>query len=492
MTALERYVELQRELKEYYRVNRIERYDPYPFQREFHGAKGLDTGRLADQRCLLCANQIGKTTCAAAEVAYHVMGEYPEDWRGFRYKEPVLWICAGVSNDSTKRIIQNELLGGMYDSADWGTGTIRKSALMQPTRKAGVPDAYESVQVKGKYGVSEIWFMAYEQGWQKFQGLRFNGGAWCDEEPPMDIWSQLLRGIIAQPNARLMITMTPEEGETDVVVNFRSNLGEGQAYVTATWEDAVHDDETEKHKVGDTHLTEDRKRQLLNAIPPHQREMRSRGIPFMGSGLVFPVNHDEIIVEPFEIPPFWMGIQGVDFGVDHPFGGAMIRLDPDGTAYLVNEYRQSGATPPIHRAAMRDWGDYPVAWPHDGKIRDKGTGIALKDLYEKEGFDFLEKHFSNPADDVREGMGKSSVEAGLFSMLTAMETGKFKVFSTCKGFLEEIRSYHRKNGQLIKERDDIISATRYAYQSRRFAKAINRVWGEGKPIRAKVTWSGLH
>ena len=187
------------------KYNKLAFYDPYPFQKEFHSAHGLKTDSVASQVGLICANQIGKTTAGAAEAAYHALGEYPDWWEGVRYECPVIILCCGVSNDSTKRIIQMELLGGIKGTSDWGTGMIPLKDLGEATRKAGVPDAYESVIVKGKYGLSKIWLMAYEQGWKKFQGVRFHFG-WPDEEPPEDIWSQMLRGTISQTDSSTMTT----------------------------------------------------------------------------------------------------------------------------------------------------------------------------------------------------------------------------------------------------------------------------------------------
>jgi hypothetical protein len=54
-------------------------------------------------------------------------------------------------------------------------------------------------------------------------------------------------------------------------------------------------------------------------------------------------------------------------------------------------------------------------------------------------------------------------------MLDRMQTGRLKVFSNCVEFLEERRMYHRKDGKVVKERDDTISAVRYAVMMKRFA-----------------------
>ena len=62
-----------------------------------------------------------------------------------------------------------------------------------------------------------------------------------------------------------------------------------------------------------------------------------------------------------------------------------------------------------------------------------------------------------------EGTGQKSVsvEAGLMDMLTRMETGKFKVFSHLNDWFEEFRLFHRKDGKVVKENDDLLAATRY-------------------------------
>jgi hypothetical protein len=43
------------------------------------------------------------------------------------------------------------------------------------------------------------------------------------------------------------------------------------------------------------------------------------------------------------------------------------------------------------------------------------------------------------------------------------------VFSTLSDWFEEFRMYHRKGGKVIPFKDDLMSATRYAVLSRRFA-----------------------
>ena len=57
------------------------------------------------------------------------------------------------------------------------------------------------------------------------------------------------------------------------------------------------------------------------------------------------------------------------------------------------------------------------------------------------------------------------------AMLQSMEKENFKVFSTLSDWFEEFRMYHRKEGKVVALRDDLMSATRYAFQSQRYAIA---------------------
>ena len=83
--------------------------------------------------------------------------------------------------------------------------------------------------------------------------------------------------------------------------------------------------------------------------------------------------------------------------------------------------------------------------------------------------------------------GSNGVEAGISDMLDRMQTGRFKVFSTETEWFEEFRLYHRKDGKIVKERDDLISSTRYAVMMKRFAvtKPIVR-----KRTNTQTSWLG--
>jgi hypothetical protein len=50
-----------------------------------------------------------------------------------------------------------------------------------------------------------------------------------------------------------------------------------------------------------------------------------------------------------------------------------------------------------------------------------------------------------------------------------MKTGRLKVFAHLSEWFEEFRLYHRKDGLIVKERDDLLSATRIALMMLRAA-----------------------
>lgn len=214
------------------------------------------------------------------------------------------------------------------------------------------------------------------------------------------------------------------------------------------------------------HYTPEERDAIVEAYPEHEREARAKGIPVLGSGRVFPIAESALIVEPFEIPGHWARINGLDFGWDHPFGATACAWDRDADVFYVTaEYAAREQTPLVHTGAVKPWGDWiPCAWPHDGLQHDKGSGEELAKQYEEHGLNML-------PDKATFEDGSNGVEAGIMEMLDRMKTGRWKVFGTCGAWMAEFRLYHRKEGLIVKLKDDLISSSRYAYMMRRHAVA---------------------
>jgi len=458
---LEQAVEIAREIRQRERYNRIDYYDPYPYQKAFH-----DTGSTCNQRLLMAANRIGKSYCGSAEMSYHLTGLYPKWWKGRRFRQPIVGWAGGVSNETTRDIVQFELLGSPDDPEAFGSGTVPRKLIIKTERKPGVPNAKSVALIKHvSGGNSSLFFKAYEMGVEKWQG-RSVDCIWLDEEPSREIYSQAVTRTLDR-RGMVYMTFTPEAGMTETVASFMNNLKPGQSLDNATWDDASERVMSMKGNRG--HLNEGVMEQILSSYAPHEREMRRYGRPSIGSGLVFPVPEEKILIDPFTIEAHWPRIAAIDFGFDHPTAVVWTAWDREEDMYYIYDcYRQAKAPPSVHAASIQNRPNFvPLAWPHDGNRRDSMGNPGLAEQYRNLGCNMLPFHFENPP-ALGEKKGGNSIEVGIMDMLQKMENGQFKVFSTLKEWFEEFRMYHRKDGKIIPLRDDLMSATRYAIMSMRF------------------------
>ena len=434
--------------------NKLADFRPYPKQREFFKATADESKR---EFLLMAGNQLGKTLAAAYMTAMHLTGLYPDWWDGCIFTGPVSGWAASETSQGTRDTVQRMLLG---PPGEWGTGAIPAAKIHEIKRAThGVADAVETIIVKHESGgLSRITLKTYDQGRLRWQGETLDF-VWFDEEPPEDIYIEGLTRTNATGGI-VWVTFTPLLGASDVVRRFTEGKVAGTHITQMTINDAEH-------------YTPEQRKAIIASYPAHQREARANGVPMLGSGAIFPVDESFIKVQPFPIPAHWPQIGGLDFGWDHPTGAARLAWDRDSdVVYVASDYRQSEATPIIHAAALKPWGLWlPWAWPHDGLQHDKGSGEALADQYRKQGLKMLKDKATHPPEKGEpEGSGGNSVEAGVIDMLDRMLTGRWKVFSTCQNWFDEFRQYHRDNGKIVKERDDVISASRYAYMMIRHAK----------------------
>ena len=453
--TLAQAIKIAKELERRKATNRIDDYSPYDYQKKFHNT-------VAQQRLLMAGNRVGKSFCGAMEVAYHATGKYPSWWAGKRFNRPVRCWAGGVSNETTRDVCQKELVGQPDDPTAKGTGSIPLDDIGTTVRKAGVPNAINSVVIKHKTGgYSRVGFKAYEMGKEKWMGESVDV-IWLDEEPPQGIYSQALTRT-ADKGGIVFMTFTPEQGMTETVAQFINNIKEGQALIQATWDDAPH-------------MTGSIRKQILEALPPHERKMREKGIPVLGSGLVFPLPEEDLLCDPIDIPDHWPRLCGIDFGWDHPTAVTWITWDRDtDVVYVYDSYSLRQETVPVHSSAINARGKWiPVIWPMDGRQADKGSGKNLTEQYRKESVNMLREHFSNPpSQGMKEGTGGNSVEAGIQQMLTRFQTKRLKIFKNQGKLLEELRMYHRKDGKIVPIHDDVISALRYCVMSLRKARVKN-------------------
>lgn len=428
---------------------------PYPWQREF-----FDAGEFASQKCAVAANGTGKTITVAAELAMHLTGRYPRWWKGKRFDTGGWEAWAGsIDNDMQKRGFQRALLG--RDLTQLGTGLIPADAIAAKpnTRLAGVKDVVDTVVVRHVSGRNTtLKFLTFEQGWRKWQSGDPRIIVW-DEEPDetnvdqKDILSETLTRLVRNKGI-FLVAYTPLLGETELTQHFMNAENESVFWVGATWEDAPHMDVHQRELI-------------ISQYPEHQREARTMGIPMMGEGRVFKTAESQFVVDPIPIPKHWARISGLDIGLAHPAASAWIAWDRDANIfYLYDCWKKSNALIQEHANVIKAKGEWiPVAWPHDGEKRDPKSGQRLADIYRGHELKLLSRSARYKND---EG-GSQAVWPIIEEVRTMMENGQFKVFKTCKPWIDEYRSYHVKGGELVKRKDDVLKASFYAMMMRRFS-----------------------
>lgn len=455
---LEEEIHLLEEIARYEKFHKLEGYRPYPKQEEWHAL-----GVTKRERALFAGNQEGKTEAGAAETAMHLTGRYPSWWKGRRWTRPIRsWIC-GESGVLLRDGPQKKLCGNPGVEEDFGSGYIPKECFVErPSLARGVTDLYDTGQVRhASGGISTFTEKTYEQGRQKHQSESVDW-IWDDEEPPDDIYGEHIARITAT-GGMIGCTFTPLLGMTDIVLKYLNEPSPDRSYVRMGLKDALH-------------IPVEERERILAGYPERERMARAEGIPMLGRGRVwsFPL---EAFMEPHipfdRVPVEWRKIWGIDFGISHPFAAVLLAWDQDADIiHLLHGIRMSDQTKLSHVPAMRSIAaNVPVAWPHDGAKRDPGSGEQLAAQYRApgsglSGLAMLGTHSTWPN-------GSMSTMAGVDEITDRIETGRLKVSASMHEWHEEYSLYHYdEKGLLVKERDDLLSATFKGLMMRRYARPV--------------------
>jgi len=210
--------------------------------------------------------------------------------------------------------------------------------------------------------------------------------------------------------------------------------------VQATWDDVPH-------------LSAETKAQMLDAMQPHMRDARTKGVPTMGSGVIYPVPESVVVEQPFEIPDYWPRAYGMDVGWNRTAAiwGAWDRHSD--TVHLYADHYMGQAAPAIHADAIKVKGEW--IW---GAIDPASAGASQKDgqslrmEYQRLGLNLVD--------------ADNTVEAGIHACYQRMVSGRLKIFSTLRNLISELRIYRRnEDGKIIKENDHAMDAMRYLIMS---------------------------
>lgn len=420
--------------------------DAGPLRRELY-AQHMEFFRLGSTvstRCFMAANRVGKTEGGGGyELTLHLTGRYPAWWEGRRFDKPIDAWAAGDTNETVRDIIQLKLLG--RDEEGWGTGLVPGDDIAKVVKRQNGNGAVDYVEIRHQSGgMSRLGFKSYEQGRKAFQGTE-KDVIWLDEESEEGIRSECALRLMTR-NGLLIETFTPLRGLTPIVLKYlgddaevpeaRMAVRDDRAIVMAGWDDVPHLDQAQKTR-------------MLAEAEVHLRDSRSKGVPSLGSGAIYPILESEIVCDPFEIPGHWPRAYGLDVGWNRTaaiFGALDRETD---CLYLYSEHYQGQQEPSTHVAGINGRGKWiPGTIDPASRGRSQKDGEQLLEIYTQLGLDLRE------ADNSR--------ESGLYAVHQRLATGRLKVFKTCRAWLGEYRIYRRdEKGHVVKEHDHLMDATRY-------------------------------
>ncbi len=336
-------------------------------------------------------------------------------------------------------------------------GLIPESLVIDRTYGAGVTGFVDTVWIRHKSGgVSTISFKSYDQGREKFQGTAKHI-IHLDEEPPRDIYLECLTRTMATRenfHGMIILTMTPLKGMTDMLLHFTQKEDNGKRaaeavegskfYVIASWDD-------------NPHLPQSEKVIFRQSMSPHELEAREKGIPSLGSGMVYPVAESIITCDPFEIPEYWPRGFALDFGWSpSPTAAIFFAHDRDNDVlYAYGEYGACNLTPQQHAVELMKQGAHwmPGVYDPAGHISSQQTGVNLVSLYRDSGIKNL-------------FIANNKKELGVQTVLQRMQNEKFKIVKTLNKTLTELRMYARDESGLIpKGNDHFMDCIRYFIMS---------------------------
>ena len=197
------------------------------------------------------------------------------------------------------------------------------------------------------------------------------------------------------------------------------------------------------------HIPKQEQKDLLRTIPPYQRDARTKGIPQLGRGAIYPIEETEITCEPFKIPKHWPRAYALDVGWKRTAAlwGAFDREED--TWFLYAEYYRGHAEPSVHASAVKGRGLWiPGCVDPAARGRGQKDGEQLIEQYRELGLDLA--------------LADHSVEAGIFAVYERLSTGRLKVFTLLRNWLAEYRIYRRDElGRIVKAADHLMDDTRY-------------------------------
>lgn len=471
LEELKRRYELVKEFEKY---NKISFFEPFDYQREF-----MNAGKDNKVRFMRAGNRTGKTFGTAAEMSYHLTGLYPDWFEGERVPDSghIYW-AVGVTLDSVKNILQKEMLGtdNARNTDAIGSGSIPRHCIdLESMEKDGarvknvlinhVDGGKNIIKFYGSQDESVLWG-------QKVRGI------WADEEPPhksLELFGQhrtrLLNAAGDGEDGFLIYTATPENGPTELNQMFDDAQDpEHKSYGELYLQNATMMDNPT--------LSKEQIEKYLATIPEYQRDMRMKGIPFIGEGQIFSVDEMDIVFDSIIPGNDWEVLGAVDWGVNKDPTVLMYGVrDPETKKiYVIDEFyfdKDEHDRSPERVAEFILSSSYcavPVVIPHDKPqyatvMQRWGVNTSTAMLFQNPPETLLNVKLNSNNKSVRE------VDTGLHEMRYLFNQGLLKVAAKCWHWYKEKRGYYwvyndtTKESSPSKGNEHCIDASRYLIMS---------------------------
>lgn len=211
-------------------------------------------------------------------------------------------------------------------------------------------------------------------------------------------------------------------------------------------------------------LSDETIQEILGSTPPHLRDAVKNGTPSLGSGAIYPIPLDDVVLSQQDaaklkpLPAHWKYLYGMDVGWNRT-AIVVIAQDPEtDVMYVVDEYYGSKQEPEIHAARIKQKCDWMVGVIDPAsKGRTQTDGKQLLQIYRSLGLKLRE--------------ADNEVEAGIYKVWSRLAMGTLKFFPNTTNLQNEYLLYRRDdNGKIVKEHDHALDALRYCINTWKHAQ----------------------
>ena len=261
------------------------------------------------------SNRSGKTWCAGAIYAQYLRDEAPAD---------SMHLCVTTNQKLSPRnqqkliwdLLPHHMLDQVWTGPRNGFGSRSPAVIIDP-RTDRNPNGRNVT----------VFYMCeseYLNDQNSFEGLSCET-VWIDETVSEELFSACTARVANSEDGRILISSIPNAAFFYDVV-YHAKEEDRVWHELFEWQD-------------NPTMNFEKWSRFCKRVPPHERDVRLKGVPAMAGSLVYVEFRDDIhVVEPKDIPDDLVYYAGLDVGMDHPTVWLLVGVDRDGRYYVTQEY----------------------------------------------------------------------------------------------------------------------------------------------------------